>query len=115
MTPPHGGSFQEPRKVEEDEWYAAQARNDPSELRALVEQQVAFATATTGIRCFLRTNNTQEHAIVYMPDTEARAPGHTYSPLGVREAQISRTCEWCFDQMADDAASIDEAEEKGKS
>lgn len=107
---------QPPRKVEEDEWYAAQTRGDRSELKALVEQQVAYATSLTGMtRCFLRERGTPEHAIVYMPDTRARAPGHVYSPAGVREINITMTCEWCFDMMAaEPEAAPEEKEGKGR-
>ena len=37
----------------------------------------------------------------YAPGLWATAPGHTYSELGVREFQISRLCEWCFDKITD--------------
>lgn len=106
----------EARKIQESEWYAAQARNDSSELRALVDQHVAFATLANHLnRCFMRARGTQEHAIVYLPDTVARAPGHTYSPLGVKEAQRSGMCEWCFDAMtSEEDAAPEEKESKGR-
>lgn len=109
-------STQEPRKVNEDEWYAAQARNDPSELRALVEQHVAYVTFINARnRCFMRARGSAEHAIVYMPDIKARAPGHVYSPLGLREMQKTNMCEWCFDKMAgEDDAAPEEKDSKGR-
>lgn len=105
---------QTPRRVSGDEWRAALLRKDPSELTALVEQNVAWATQDPGNRCFLREGNSQEHAIVFMPDEEARAPGHVYSRPGVTEARRSHSCEWCYDRMTADPASLTEQEAKGE-
>lgn len=44
-----------------------------------------------------KTKCIQGEKLVYLPDTEARGPGHVYSDEGLHEFRISGCCEYHFD------------------
>jgi hypothetical protein len=50
----------------------------------------------------------------YAPDAMARVPGHIYSREGLREARISKSCEWCFDTLADETTADPDNDHKGE-
>jgi hypothetical protein len=43
----------------------------------------------------------------------ARVPGHIYSTLGLAEARISSSCEWCFDTLAKEDIADPDNDHKG--
>lgn len=44
--------------------------------------------------------------VFYVPDFMARMRGHLYSEDGMREFNITRICEFCFDETADRADGV---------
>lgn len=49
----------------------------------------------------------QGEKIIYLPDDEARGPGHIYSQEGLAEFRISRCCEYHFDKWFEERPDTD--------
>jgi hypothetical protein len=98
------------------EWIAAQDTGNAAKLFTLAKEMAAEAMRNreNTQMCFLRARSTPEHAMFYAPDDMARVPGHIYSREGMREARISKSCEWCFDTLADETTADPDNDHKGE-
>jgi hypothetical protein len=97
------------------EWKAARETGDATKLFTLAQEMAAKAlnNRENTQMCFLRAKATPEHAMFFAPDDMARVPGHIYSTLGLAEARISSSCEWCFDTLAKEDIADPDNDHKG--
>jgi hypothetical protein len=103
------------KQITQQAWHQVLATGDKGQIVAAAQQlaQEAMAHRESTQMCFLRWGGGPEHAIFYAPDTEARVPGHVYSPEGLKEVRISQSCEWCFDKAFDEDTTNHDVDHKG--